>query len=207
GSVLFSKFSPAANATSTTATRPCVGGAGRFPGCSTNITSTQLYLTPVARRRPPNRSFAPPCRKLSCGAHAEPPRQAAEGRVGDREAGASTSRGRRRRTWSRVRPPSWRIRDRRTARWFRVRRRSGSTRWIRRRSGSGTVRKSPSDFLMPANESLAATVADDGEREGDDGQGDGDAVADARRQRPRLSQSGKEQHHQDEEVDQRAHQA
>jgi len=42
GRVLFSKFSPAANATSTTATRPWGGGAGRFPGCSTNITSTQL---------------------------------------------------------------------------------------------------------------------------------------------------------------------
>src|SRR2546428_746360 len=93
GSVLFSKFSPAANATSTTATRPCGGGAGRVPGCSPNITSTEVYLTPVGRRGPPNRSFAPPCRKLSCGAHAEPPRQAAEGRVGDREAGAGGRQG------------------------------------------------------------------------------------------------------------------
>src|SRR5205823_13772664 len=93
GSVLFSKFSPAANATSTTATRPCGGGAGRFPGCSTNVTSTQLYLTLVPRRRPPNRSFAPPGPRLSCGAHAEPPRQAAEGRAGDREAGAGGRQG------------------------------------------------------------------------------------------------------------------
>src|SRR5207244_1362566 len=37
GRVLFSKFSPAANATSTTATRPWGGGAGRFPGRETEL--------------------------------------------------------------------------------------------------------------------------------------------------------------------------
>src|ERR1041384_4447911 len=46
GTVEFSKFSPPAKATSTTATRPSSGGGGRFPGCSTNTTRTGKVIVP-----------------------------------------------------------------------------------------------------------------------------------------------------------------
>src|SRR5947208_16228381 len=51
GTVTFSKFSPPAKATSSTATRPS-GGAGRLPGCSTNTTRTAwVEPTRVSRRQ------------------------------------------------------------------------------------------------------------------------------------------------------------
>src|SRR5207253_8658136 len=51
GTVDFSKLSPPAKATSSTATRPS-GGAGRLPGCSTNTTRTaSVEPTRVSRRQ------------------------------------------------------------------------------------------------------------------------------------------------------------
>src|SRR5438105_1007340 len=67
GSVDVSKFSPAAKATSTTATRPVFGASGSAPGCSTNTTFTAgVYVNPhLPARHCHPRSGLPRVRRVS----------------------------------------------------------------------------------------------------------------------------------------------
>src|SRR5207253_1287733 len=108
-------------------------------------------------------------------------KQAQEAAKQQRQDSPKKQREREKQVREEERQRGWRVRDRRTAPWWPARRRSASTKSIPRRSGSGTGPRSPSASPTWANErrSLAAPIADDRERKGDDRQRDGDGVAGA----------------------------
>ena len=73
---------------------PALGRRGRqVPGLLDEHHFHAVVLTPVPLWRPPNRPSAAMSARLSCAAHAEPARQAPEGRAGDGEAGAAGRQG------------------------------------------------------------------------------------------------------------------